>query len=262
MPIACVLRLQIEHLLEGKIPSALTPVSRTVCEVASTGIDEVDGLLGGGLPVGTIGEITGPASSGRTTLALSFLARCTAENRVCAWVDAGDALDPESAAASGVTLGRLLWVRCHDTASRTQKEDKQQLRLEKKPWTKLDQALRVTDLLLQSAGFAAIVLDLGDTAQEHGNRIPLATWFRFRQAADRTRCCLVVLGQAAYAQSASTLVLECSPQQAETAGETVMRGFIYAVQRRRQRFASSPITRRPPASTWSVGTAWEAEKYE
>jgi hypothetical protein len=260
MPAAAALRLQIEHLLEGRIPSALTPTPRSVREFASTGIAEVDRLLEGGLPVGAISEIIGPASSGRTSLALSFLARCTAGNRVCAWVDAGDALDPESAAASGVNLRRLLWVRCHDVAPLAQKPDIQRLHLEKKPWTKLDQALRATDLLLQAAGFAAIVLDLGDTAPEHGNRIPLATWFRFRQAADRTRCCLVVLGHDAYAQSGAALALECSPLQAETAGETVMRGFTYAVQRGRQRFASSPIARKPTASTWSASTAWETEK--
>jgi recombination protein RecA len=64
-----------------------------------------------------------------------------------------------------------------------------------KPWTRLDQALRATDLLLQAGGFAAIVLDLGDMEPAHAMRIPLTTWFRFRQAADRTRCSLVVLGK-------------------------------------------------------------------
>jgi recombination protein RecA len=31
---------------------------------------------------------------------------------VCAWIDVSDALDPEAAAAAGVDLSRLLWVRC------------------------------------------------------------------------------------------------------------------------------------------------------
>jgi hypothetical protein len=258
MPAAAAIRLQIEHALAGRFPAALTPAPCTICEVAPTGIEEADRLLGGGLPIGAISEIMGPVSSGRTSLALSFLARRTAEDRVCAWVDTNDAFDPESAAANGVDLRQLLWVRCQDRLPRAARA----LRSEKaKPWTKLDQALRATDLLLQAAGFAAIVLDLGDTAPEHGNRIPLATWFRFRQATDRTRCSLVVLGQAAYAQSAAAAALECSPLEAETAGDTVLRGFTFRLQRGRQRFTSiSDGARKPPASTWSASSPWDTEK--
>jgi hypothetical protein len=105
------------------------------------------------------------------------------------------------------------------------------------------------------------VLDLGDTAPEHGNRIPLATWFRFRQAADRTRCSLVVLGQAPYAQSSAAVALECSPFEAETVGGTLLRGFTFRLQRGRQRFtAISAGARKPPASTWSAHSPWDTEK--
>src|ERR1700693_2632557 len=110
MPSAAALRLQIEHDLVARFPAALTPAPRTICEVASIGIDAADELLDGGLPVGAISEITGPVSSGRTTFAVSFVARRTAEARVCAWVDVNDTLDPESAAANGVNLKQLLWV--------------------------------------------------------------------------------------------------------------------------------------------------------
>ena len=115
MPSAAAVRLQIEQDLESRFPSALTPAPRTIREVATTGIDAADDLLDGGLPVGAISEIVGPASSGRTTLTLSFVARRTSEGRVCAWVDVSDALDPESAAANGVNLKQLLWVRCRDS---------------------------------------------------------------------------------------------------------------------------------------------------
>jgi hypothetical protein len=53
-------------------------------------------------------------------MALTFLAGRTDESRVCAWV-AEDALDPESAAASGVRLGQLLWVRCSSAARKQEK---------------------------------------------------------------------------------------------------------------------------------------------
>ena len=242
MPAASALRLQIEQALKSRFPAALSPAPRTIGEVASTGVHEADQLLDGGLPVGAISEITGPASSGRTSLAIAFLAQRTAEGRVCGWVDASDAFDPESAAANGVALRQLLWVRCKDEPARSSKMYK-----------RLDQALRATDLLLQAGGFASIVLDLGDIAPEHGRRIPLATWFRFRQAADRTRCCLIVLGRAAYAQSSAAVALECEPLHAETAGSTVLRGFTFKLQRGRKRFSAIHAgIRKPPASTWSA----------
>ena len=161
---ATALRLEIEHALERSFPAALTPAQRTIRETASTGIPEVDALLDGGLPVGAISEVNGPESSGRTTLVLSFLAQRTAPGQVCAWVDADDAFDPESAAANGVNLRQLLWVRCRKSGVPVHGEQAA------KPWTQLDQALRATDLLLQAGGFAAIVLDLGDTAAEHARQ--------------------------------------------------------------------------------------------
>ena len=259
MPVrsANALRLEIEHALERSFPAALTPAQRTIRETASTGIAEVDALLDGGLPVGAISEINGPESSGRTTLVLSFLAQRTAAGQVCAWVDADDAFDPESAAANGVNLRQLLWVRCRKAGGLV--SGKQAT----KPWTQLDQALRATDLLLQAGGFAAIVLDLGDTAAEHARRIPLATWFRFRQAADRARTSLVVVAQAGTAQgtnaqSSAALALQCAPMCPVTAGGKVLRGFRFEVRNERQRFTPFAVGRKkPPASVWPASCAWD-----
>lgn len=262
MSSAATLRVEIERALEHRFPAALTPAPRTIREVVATGVAEVDALLAGGLPVGAISELTGPSSSGRTSLALAFLARRTEDGQVCAWVDASDAFDPESAAANGVSLRQLLWVRCRDvsTLERPNAPSKHST-LKAKPWTRLDQALRATDLLLQAGGFAAIVLDMGDMAPEQASRIPLATWFRFRQAADRTRCSLIVLGKAAYAQSSAAVVLECAPLGAQTAGGTVLRGFTYAAARGSERFVPAVNgARKPPASTWSARARWAAEK--
>jgi hypothetical protein len=277
MPSAAALRLTIERSLERRFPAALTPAPRTLREVAATGIVEVDAYLEGGLPVGAISELTGPQSSGRTSLALAFLACRTAEGRACAWVDANDAFDPESAAAGGVLLPQLLWVRCRDAAapahaagaSKNRPDNAKTAKASvwaRPGWTHLDQALRAADLLLQAGGFAAIVLDLGSTAREQGNRIPLATWFRFRQAADRARSSLVVLGRAAYAQSAAAVVLECRPARPIAAGETALRGFAFQIEPRRERFAPIAIPSRsggkPPASTWTAGASWDIDRDE
>lgn len=261
MPSSAALRLKIETDLQHRYPSALTPAARTIREVSATGIPAIDELLHGGLPVGAISELTGPASSGRTTIVLAFLAGHTRDGSVCAWVDAGDAFDPESAAANGVSLNHFLWVRCTNEPDKKPPPPRIAFQKKSQPWTRLDQAIRATDLLLQAGGFTSIVLDLAEESIEHGRRIPLATWFRFRQAADRTRCSLVVLGRAPYAQSSAALVLECLPDRIDAANQNVIRGFSYNAQRRRER--STPlfsISRKPPASTWSAPAPWQLEK--
>ena len=247
MPSANALRLQIERTIESRFPAALSAAPRTVRETAPVGIAAIDNLLLGGLPIGAISEITGPSTSGRTALALSFVAQRTSEGKVCAWVDVSDALDPESAAASGVSLRQLLWVRCASGAERTKG----------KPWSRLDQAMRATDLVLQAGGFAAIVLDMGDIPEEFARRIPLATWYRFRQAADQSRSCLVVVGNAGYAQSSAAVALDCLPLRAVEASQTVLEVCVFDVRLKRQRDASEMgAMRKPPVSTWTAQSAW------
>jgi recombination protein RecA len=101
----------LETKLADRAPGAFTPKTRQAPELFPSGVAELDALLGGGIPRGGITEITGGSSTGKTTLAFSFLARLTAKGGVCAWVDVQDALDPETAAAHGVCLERLLWLR-------------------------------------------------------------------------------------------------------------------------------------------------------
>jgi hypothetical protein len=260
MPSAQALRIQIEQALERRIPAALSPRPRAACNTATTGVPEIDDLLEGGLPIGAISELTGLSCSGRTSLALAFLAARTQQAQVCAWVDVDDSLNPESAAASGVHLNQLLWVRCQNGESRQAVKEKYRQPYGLKPWTRLDQAVRATDLLLQSGGFSAIVLDMGSVAPQFARRIPLATWFRFRQAAQRAQCSLIVLAQIASAQSSAEVVLECTRLNSESASETVLNGFTYQVRRERGTAAKSALSiigpRKPPASTWSAPAAW------
>jgi RecA/RadA recombinase len=58
-----------------------------------------------------VGEIVGPASSGRTSLALSLLATQSRAGEFAAVVDPCDVFDPTSAEAAGVDLSQILWVR-------------------------------------------------------------------------------------------------------------------------------------------------------
>ena len=61
---------------------------------------------------GSVIEIAGDASSGKTSLALTLLAKLTAAGEVCAVVDSSNSFDPYSASLVGVELGNLLWVKC------------------------------------------------------------------------------------------------------------------------------------------------------
>jgi len=108
---AALLREKIESSLAARIPAALSPRFRQTTELMPTGIAEVDALLEGGLPLGSLAEVTGPVCSGRSTLVASILAEATRYGASCAYVDAADAFDPLSAAAIGINLAHLLWVR-------------------------------------------------------------------------------------------------------------------------------------------------------
>jgi recombination protein RecA len=111
MSTAAEIRRQVESALEARIPAALSFRPAQQAELLPCGVPELDAMLGGGLPLGGITEMTGAPGSGRTTLALSALSGITRRGDSCAYVDASDALDPVSAAALGIDLSRLLWVR-------------------------------------------------------------------------------------------------------------------------------------------------------
>jgi hypothetical protein len=177
--------------------ASVTPASRLAVrpapEMVTSGIAEMDALTGG-LPRGCLTEICGPASSGRSTLMLSALAAATQRGECCAVVDASDALDPQSVAAAGMELDRLLWVRCGENSVQAE--------------SRLEQLLRVTDLLLESGGFGLIALDLGDLSPQSARRIPLATWFRFRRAVEHTPTVLLAMERQSIAGSCSSLLIK------------------------------------------------------
>jgi protein ImuA len=75
------------------------------------GRSEIDALLpGGGFPRGALAELAGGPASGKTAVALSLFAALGGED-LAAFVDGRGELYPPAAAALGVDLSRLLWVR-------------------------------------------------------------------------------------------------------------------------------------------------------
>jgi recombination protein RecA len=110
---SAALRQEIESSLASRIPAALSPQAVQAPRLLPIRNEAVNTLLGGGLPIGGICEFTGPASAGRTSLALSVLSEATVDS-ACAYIDVSDSLDARSAAAAGVRLKNLLWVRFSD----------------------------------------------------------------------------------------------------------------------------------------------------
>jgi recombination protein RecA len=274
--------------------------NRPAVELQPTGVTELDAVLGGGFPRGSLVELCGSGSSGRTSLAFSLLAKATERQQACAFVDVADSLNPLYLAAAGVELPRVLWIRCGETADR-EPDLKKEIRktgshgadtkkpmqihgwrhprelmrgvenaipsivgkqtvvtesaqihvvarcageqVERdrepprrgirpprplpsirefnpphqmrsgarsgKPWKRLEQALKSTDLLLHSGGWGVVVLDLGEISWVEARRIDLSTWFRFRRAIENTPTILLLLGEESCAKSCASLVLRC-----------------------------------------------------
>ncbi len=202
MPSAATLRARIESSLGEHLSSTLLLRERAVPLMVSTGLAALDALTGG-LPRGALSEITGPASSGRTSVMLASLAQATARNEMCALVDASDSFDPASAATAGINLERLLWVRCSEHSnSSSQKNSPPRSAL-----GRLEQVLKVTDLLLQGGGFGMVVLDLGDIPTASARRVPLTSWFRFRRAVEPTATVLLLIEQEPCAKTCASLVV-------------------------------------------------------
>jgi len=210
----------------------VTPASqlevRPAPEMVSSGIREMDALTGG-LPRGCLTEVCGTASSGRTSLLLATLAAATQRQEACALVDVSDAFDPGSAANAGVNFEKLLWIRCGVPEKNREREghdfsraDNASLRSRalapegkkrNSAETPVEQALRVTDLLLQSGGFGLVIIDLGDVPFKTARRIPLASWFRFQRAVERTPTVLFVVTQAPCAQTCAALLLKVQSEK-------------------------------------------------
>jgi hypothetical protein len=212
VPVAASARsmLILERLSAMPKLAGVTPASRLEVraspQMVSSGIRELDALTGG-LPRGCLTEICGPASSGRTSILLATLSAATQRQEICALVDISDAFNPRSAAAAGVNFEKMLWVRC---GMRLQKSPQRHRVTENKIEKPVEQALQVTDLLLQSGGFGLVIIDLGDTPLKMARRIPLTSWFRFQRAIEHTATVLFVISQAPCARTCASLLLKVS----------------------------------------------------
>ena len=124
----------------------------------ATSVATLDELLGGGLPRGALVELVGRGSCGRFSTLLAALQQVTDAGEAAALIDQGSQLDPQGAAAAGIDLDRLLWLRPE----------------------RLDDSLAVADMLL-ATGFGLVAVDLG--LPPVLGRPPLAAWLRLARSA-------------------------------------------------------------------------------
>jgi len=267
----------------------------------STGVSALDALLCG-WSRGALSEIYGSASSGRTSLCLAALRSATRRGETCALVDASDAFDPVTAQKAGVQLANLLWVRCGMPPKRAQSshfgkqmnhygENATPLQQNSRNSgyvnftssitaplaTAVEQALRATDLLLQSGGFGLIVMDFCDIPAELVRKVPLTSWFRLSRAVEQTSTVLLLATPESCAQTCATLVLRLEAPAISALGANgvhaalnlgdahlpsharLLRSLPLRAEIMRSRAtATAPMARRPAQkiAQWATRTAW------
>jgi hypothetical protein len=153
--------------------------------------------LGLALTRGSITEFAGTASSGKTSIALSLLAKLTAEGEICAVVDSCGGFDVCSAVLAGVELENLLWVRCGGDVEKT---------------------FMSADYLVQAKGFGCIWLNLNGLPDNKLRLVPKTYWYRYRTRIKDTPTLLVVTAPASVTGSASQHAFQITRERAIWSG--------------------------------------------
>jgi recombination protein RecA len=190
--------------LDRTLTTALPALERSdASALAAMDIAGLDACLDGGLPRGQLSELAGPHSSGRTTLLLHLIAAATRRGEIAALMDTCDRLDVASAAAAGVDLDRLLWIRGASSDVCLQSPVTRTGFVSQVPGVPgaasvagslVDRAIKAFTLVLQAGGFGVVALDLADVPRAVLGRLPFTTWLRVQRMIEgsETACVLVV----------------------------------------------------------------------
>ncbi len=177
----------------GGLSQAVKPASELLeerVEHLSTGLETLDQLLAGGFPKGKISEVAGVPSSGRTSLVFSTLAQATISGENAAYIDTFNVFDPLSAAHSGISLPRLLWIRCNGSQ---------------------EKAAAAADIIARAGGFGIVVWDAAPPDEQArlagSEKPPSHAWFRLKQAIEGSQSVLLVLSLKPAAGSTASVVL-------------------------------------------------------
>jgi hypothetical protein len=187
---------RLDRTLTTALPS-IDPLDDTA--VAATGVTALDARLGGGFPRGHLSEVAGPRSSARASLMLQVLAAATRRGELTAIVDVLDMFDAASAAAAGVHLDRLLWIRGHVVVNPGLCRDLNQ--------RALVQAIRAFTLVLQAGQFGLVAFDAGEAPADAIRRLPFTTWLRLQRMVEGTQTTCLLVGSDRMARSPAGLTL-------------------------------------------------------
>ena len=172
---------------------------------------------------GTLAEISGEPSSGKTSLMLSIMSRLTAAGEICAVVDSGNSFDPNTAIKAGVDLRNILWIRCRQD---------------------LEKTFTSADYLLQAKGFGAVWLNLNGLHQQQLRKVPKTYWYRYRNRIKETPTILLVTAAEAVTGSASRQSFVTSRDRTIWSGTgrfKLLREFHISLNSRKQ-FYGGPLT--------------------
>jgi recombination protein RecA len=187
---------QLDRTLTTAIPQA---DPRDEHALAPSGLSALDARLGGGFPRGQLSELIGSRSSGRTSVLLQTLAAATARGELVALVDALDMFDVESAAAAGVDLSRLLWIRGHVVTNQGLCRELNQRAIE--------QAIRAFTLVLQAGNFGLVIFDVAEAPADTIRRLPFTTWLRLQRMVEGSQTACLLIGTEAMARSSAGLTV-------------------------------------------------------
>jgi hypothetical protein len=174
----------------------------------SSGLAPLDTLIDGGIPRGRISEITGRAGSGKTSIAASFVAFATRRGEVAAWLDSSGSFDPESMAAAGVDLRRMLWASMRRGSARDLRSPLQKGR---PVGSGVRSAIvKAAELVLEAGGFGLVVVDFGEAPRS----LTYASSLRIARAAERSGAAVIAI--APWRMCGTFAALSIAASRAET----------------------------------------------
>jgi energy-coupling factor transporter ATP-binding protein EcfA2 len=174
---------------------------------------------------GVINELVGAVGSGKSSIAVSLLAKISQEGGVCALIDVNNSFDPNTAKLGGIKLENLLWAKCNNDVVK---------------------AFTTADYLIQAKGFGAIWLNLNHVSAKDLRAVPRSYWYRFRtKVRDTPTIFVVTVNNESIAESAATVSYQLERSRTIWSGIgrfKLLREFHLRINSRKQ-FAETVFSR-------------------